>query len=748
MIGDPLLGRVIDDKYRIDAEIGAGGMATIYRATRVHIGDVVAIKVLHAELLRDPQFAERFKREAQAAARLKHPNVVAIYDFGVSSDAVIYLVMELVEGRNLRAIIREQGPLPTALAAEIVRQVCAALTEAHRQHIVHRDIKPANIAVEESPDGPRVKVLDFGIASLRGGATMANLTQTGAVMGTPAYMSPEQCLGEDLDGRSDIYSLGVVLFEMLCGVVPFNSPTATAVVMQHVQQAPPPLRVLNVSISPAVEAVVLRALAKRREDRFQTAREFADALAAAATGSSLPRHDETVPAEPLPGSLLDRTMVQSAVRPTPPPVPPRARFPIAIVACIAVAALVAATWFVAQRGMVKQGPAARAGHPKATAAPVSSAALAARRAASMTLVNQYYRLWNARQYAAMYGMLSSRMQRKNPWDQYLKYHSLVTRIDVAATPGKSPEIVNVHIVSRDREKDGSITQNFNAGQWFIAMENGELKLNDQKAHEERPSVVIAAPPAPVAMPEAPAAALLAPPAAPVSSASFVQEYYRLWNARQYDTMYGMLSPGMQRTHPYGDYIKYHAMVVRIDADVTPTSYPYVVNVRIVSLDREKDGSVTRSINEGQWYLTSENGQLKLEAQKLHEVTDAAPRPQPVAANPGALPARLYHSAQIGSRAFPRAPGLFHSSAGCSSGVQPVQIYNDYVSPAFFDVAIQSVDSEADVSFAAATRVGRVQLLSGSARTFNAEVPICKSRYQVWLSNIRFSPDDTGPTANP
>jgi len=148
---------------------------------------------------------KRFRREAQAAARLKHPNVVAVYDFGVSNDGVIYLVMELVEGRNLRSIIREQGPMPVALAAEVIRQVCAALGEAQRQHIVHRDIKPANIAVEDSPDGPRVKVLDFGIASLRGGATMANLTQTGAVMGTPAYMSPEQCLGEELDGRSDIY---------------------------------------------------------------------------------------------------------------------------------------------------------------------------------------------------------------------------------------------------------------------------------------------------------------------------------------------------------------------------------------------------------------------------------------------------------------------------------------------------------------------------------------------------------------
>jgi len=288
MVNDPPLGREIVGKYRIDAEIGAGGMATIYRATRLHIGDVVAIKVLRSELLRDPQFAERFRREAQAAARLKHPNVVAIYDFGVAEDGVIYLVMELLEGRSLRTIIKDAGPVSTPLAAEIAREVCAALGEAHRQGTVHRDIKPANIMVESTPDGVRVKVLDFGIASLRSGSTYANLTQTGVLLGTPAYMSPEQCLGEELDGRSDIYSLGIVLFEMLCGVVPFNSPTATAVVMQHVQQEPPPLRILNISVPPPVERAVLRALAKRREDRPQSARAFADELGAAVAGGAMP----------------------------------------------------------------------------------------------------------------------------------------------------------------------------------------------------------------------------------------------------------------------------------------------------------------------------------------------------------------------------------------------------------------------------------------------------------------------------
>ena len=339
---DPLLGRLIDGKYQIDAEIGAGGMATIYRATRLHIGDVVAVKVLHSQLLREPMFAERFKREAQAAARLKHPNVVAIYDFGVSTDGIIYIVMELVEGVDLRTIIKDAGPMPAGLAAEIVRQVCAALAAAHGQGVVHRDIKPANIAVETTPDGPRVKVLDFGIVSLGGGA-MTAFTQTGAVLGTPAYMSPEQCLGEELDGRSDIDSLGVVLFEMLCGVVPFNSPTPTAVAIQHVQQVPPPLRVLNASISSAVEGVVSRALAKRPEDRFQTARELADALTAAVRAPRIPFAASSV-AEPAHPARLDATIVQAALQPVPPRAHPLGPLRIGIAIAAAATLAIGAVW--------------------------------------------------------------------------------------------------------------------------------------------------------------------------------------------------------------------------------------------------------------------------------------------------------------------------------------------------------------------------------------------------------------------
>jgi serine/threonine protein kinase len=280
---EPLIGRLIEDKYRIDSKLGAGGMGAVYRAHRILIGDEVAIKILHPQHVSEPQEAERFRREAQASARLKHPNAVSIYDFGVTSDGLVYLVMELVEGQSLRQIIKQQGPVTPSAAGEVLNQVCAALDEAHRQQIVHRDLKPDNIIVNPMVSGLRVKVLDFGIAKLRD-LTAGNLTQTGSVMGTPHYMSPEQCLGEELDSRSDIYSLGIVLYEMLAGVVPFNSPTSTAVVVQHVNQSPPSLRAINLSISPAVEAVVLHALAKKREDRPQTAgalaTEFATALRA------------------------------------------------------------------------------------------------------------------------------------------------------------------------------------------------------------------------------------------------------------------------------------------------------------------------------------------------------------------------------------------------------------------------------------------------------------------------------------
>jgi serine/threonine protein kinase len=282
---DPLVSSIISGKYRVNLKLGSGGMGTVYRAKRLLIGDEVAIKILHSEQ-NDPRAAERFRREAQAAARLKHPNAVTIYDFGVTDDGIQYLVMELVEGESLRRIIQQQGPLMPSSAAEIMNQVCAALDEAHRHHVLHRDLKPDNIIVDFTDAGLRVKVLDFGIAKLRDNAA-GNLTQTGSILGTPHYMSPEQCIGEELDNRSDIYSLGVVLYEMLTGVVPFRSPSTAAVVVQHVNQPPPSPRALNASISMPVEIAVLHALAKSREGRPQSAGALAQELATAVMNPGL-----------------------------------------------------------------------------------------------------------------------------------------------------------------------------------------------------------------------------------------------------------------------------------------------------------------------------------------------------------------------------------------------------------------------------------------------------------------------------
>ncbi len=294
---DKLMGTLIGGKYRIDGRIGAGGMGTVYRARRLLIGDDVALKVLHPELASDPLAGERFRREAQAAARLKHPHAVTVYDFGVSQDGLLYLVMELVHGKSLRQVIRERGPILPSTANEIVSQVCVVLEEAHRQHIVHRDLKPDNIIVTETAEGLKVKVLDFGIAKLRDMSnTTSSITRSGTMMGTPHYMSPEQCMGEEIDGRSDIYSLGIVLYEMLTGVVPFNSNAPSAVVVQQVTQPPPSLRAINVSVSPQVEEVVMTALEKNREARPQTPAALTEKLTAAVRGLTFAQSSAVVKA--------------------------------------------------------------------------------------------------------------------------------------------------------------------------------------------------------------------------------------------------------------------------------------------------------------------------------------------------------------------------------------------------------------------------------------------------------------------
>ena len=280
---DAFLGQVLDGKYRIDGKLGSGGMGDVYRATRLLIGDTVAVKILHPHLARDPQAAERFRREAVMATKLRHRNVVGIYDVGVSAvHQVPYILMELAEGYTLRQIINQYKVLPLDFAVTVTTQVCSALGEAHELGIVHRDIKPENIIANETTTGWYIKVLDFGIAKLYN-QTDIGLTQDGSAMGTPQYMSPEQCLGENLDARSDVYSVGIMLYEMLTGTVPFKSPTASAIAIHHVQTMPQAPRLVNDEIHPAVEGVILKSIWKQREHRHQKASELAKDLINAAT---------------------------------------------------------------------------------------------------------------------------------------------------------------------------------------------------------------------------------------------------------------------------------------------------------------------------------------------------------------------------------------------------------------------------------------------------------------------------------
>ncbi|MEO6724562.1 MAG: protein kinase [Blastocatellia bacterium] len=303
-----LVGRVIDGKYRIEALLAEGGIGSIYRARRLAIGDEVAVKTLQPDWASDAEMLERFRREAQTAARLKHPNVVTIHDFGRTADGQVYLVMELVEGRNLRELMRGREPLAADFVVEVLEQISAALDEAHRHGIVHRDLKPENIVLAESATDWRVKVLDFGIAHWRNlAAGVSTLTQSGAVLGTPRYMSPEQCLGHEVDGRSDVYTLGIMLFEMLTGTPPFNSSTFDALIAQHMHQKPPSLRMLNPNISPAIEQVVLQALSKQRDERQSTAGALARQLTAALESSApLP-----VPLPPTPSPMATASRTRS-----------------------------------------------------------------------------------------------------------------------------------------------------------------------------------------------------------------------------------------------------------------------------------------------------------------------------------------------------------------------------------------------------------------------------------------------------
>src|SRR5215211_4199415 len=263
-------GRILDGRYQLGSLLAVGGMARVYLASDRVLERPVAVKVLSPPHAQDPVFVERFRREARSAARLSHPNIVAVFDSG-SDAGRHYLVMEYVAGQSLAQLLHRQGRLAPRQAAELGVEVCAALAAAHAQGLVHRDVKPANVLVGD--DG-RVKVTDFGIAKA---AATATLTGTGTVLGTAAYLSPEQAQGGPVDARSDLYSLGCVLYELLCGSPPFGSGTdnpPVAVATRHLHQPPKPPSAHNPQVDASLDAVVLTALAKDPARRYQRAVEL------------------------------------------------------------------------------------------------------------------------------------------------------------------------------------------------------------------------------------------------------------------------------------------------------------------------------------------------------------------------------------------------------------------------------------------------------------------------------------------
>ncbi len=266
---------VLNDRYQLVREIARGGMAVIWEARDAVLDRRVAVKILHPQFAADPEFLERFRREARAAANLAHPNIVAIYDVGQDrASGTPFIVMELVDGEDLKEVIRRSAPLPSGAIREIGAALAGALEYAHRRGVVHRDVKPHNVLID---DEGRVRLTDFGIAQA---LAASGLTRTGAVMGSVHYLAPELARGQPATPAVDLYGLGAVLYEMATGRVPFTGETDLAVALAHAEQAPAPPRSLNASLAPDLDRTILRALAKSPADRFASAAEFARALKA------------------------------------------------------------------------------------------------------------------------------------------------------------------------------------------------------------------------------------------------------------------------------------------------------------------------------------------------------------------------------------------------------------------------------------------------------------------------------------
>jgi eukaryotic-like serine/threonine-protein kinase len=317
-VSDTLIGTLFDGRYQVVRKLGAGGMANVYLAEDQELGRRVAIKILNDRHAGDEQFVERFRREAKNAAALSHPNIVSIYDRG-EAEGTYYIAMEYLDGRSLKELIVQRGPAPITVSVEYARQILSALRFAHRHGIVHRDIKPHNVLVDA--DG-RVKVTDFGIA--RAGASQ--MTEAGSIVGTAQYLSPEQARGTDVDQRSDLYSLGIVLYELLTGALPFNGDTPVEIAMKHLSTIPEAPSAKRPDVPRDLDLIVTRALAKDPDDRYQSAEEMDADLERFLRGAAVsPVTEESAtqimraPAGPLAATAA--TMIAPPRRSPPPPPP-------------------------------------------------------------------------------------------------------------------------------------------------------------------------------------------------------------------------------------------------------------------------------------------------------------------------------------------------------------------------------------------------------------------------------------------
>jgi len=318
--GDPLIGETLAGKYRVEQRLSVGGMGAVYRGTHVLMGKTVAIKVLRPSLAADEKIVARFSREARAASKISHPHALSVTDFGEDEGGIVFLVMEFLDGHTLKEVIRQDGPLPLSRAVEIMRQVGSALDAAHAEGVVHRDLKSDNIMLINASGADYAKVLDFGIAKIQepSGAD-DGLTSPDLIIGTPQYMSPEQCSQSDkIDSRSDIYSLGVILFEMLVGHVPFLGESPTVIMLKHLQEPPPSVLVERSDLPAGVGTVVEKALANRREDRYQSAGQLVeDLIIAEGTGLVQPElgNQPRVPTAATANKIIDDDDEQTVVTP-------------------------------------------------------------------------------------------------------------------------------------------------------------------------------------------------------------------------------------------------------------------------------------------------------------------------------------------------------------------------------------------------------------------------------------------------